>query len=107
MQKKRYKPSLILSSILVLTVCSFAAITSGQDNEQLRSEQLSSEQLSSKQQCDKVINEVARKKGKNYGANPCSSNSYPAEFWQCVEQEIDTFDLSMSIYFCEQKLGFK
>lgn len=60
-----------------------------------------------KQECEKVMLTLSNQTGKNYGDDPCSTNVYPKSFWQCVNDKLSQFDLSMSIYFCEKEYGFK
>lgn len=58
-------------------------------------------------ECSKVLQKAAKKEGKEYANRACDSNVYPVAFWQCVDKEMDSFDLNMSIYFCEKSYGFK
>lgn len=58
-------------------------------------------------ECSKVLQKAAKKEGKEYANRACESNAYPVKFWQCVDKEMDSFDLNMSIYFCEKSYGFK
>jgi len=58
-------------------------------------------------ECNKVLQKSAAKAEKDYDNRACESNMYPTDFWQCVNREVDSFELNMAIYFCEKSYGFK
>lgn len=92
---------LTLSSIITLVCIGFSLFMSVSVQAQ------NDETIDAANECSKVLQKAAKKEGKEYANRACDSNVYPADFWQCVDKEMASFDLNMSIYFCEKSYGFK
>jgi len=93
--------NLTLSTAIFTCICFGLLIsvsTQSQNNEKIDA---------ATNECNKVLQKAAKKEGREYANRACESNVYPADFWECVDKEMNSFDLNMSIYFCEKSYGFK